>query len=350
MTGKLVCVTGAAGYIASHVVQQLLAKGYRVRGTVRNVNDEKLKFLREIGANAEENARLELVEADLLKEGSFDKTVEGCDVVMHTASPFLLGKVSKPQEQLVDPAVKGTTNVLNAVAKAPTVKRVILTSSTVAIYGNPGERGIGHVFTEDDWNISSKLDTDPYSLSKRLAEEAAWELAKKQSQYDLVTINPSLVFGPSLSGRTDSQSVQLFDAYFNGKYRTGVANLVFGIVDVRDVARAHILAMETPSAKGRYITSGGSYSMLEIADKLRAKYGNKYPLPCSTVPKFLLYIVGPIIGGISWDFISNNVNIPTLFDNSKSKRELALDYTPIETTLIDMAESLMDKGVIARKS
>eukprot|EP00002_Diphylleia_rotans_P032941 TRINITY_DN6964_c0_g1_i1.p1 TRINITY_DN6964_c0_g1~~TRINITY_DN6964_c0_g1_i1.p1 ORF type:complete len:352 (-),score=83.49 TRINITY_DN6964_c0_g1_i1:117-1172(-) len=343
----IVVVTGATGYIASHIVQQLLEKGYTVRATARNPS--KTDTIKHLTSLSGADERLKFYAADLLDEGSFDAAVDGADVVIHTASPFAVGKVSNPQAFFIDPAVKGTKNVLTSVAKFPSVKRVVLTSSCIAVYGSPTERGENHLFTEADWNQHSTLDNDPYGLSKRLAEEAAWEMAKAQTNYKLVVVNPGLVIGPTLSGRSDSASVTILADLLNGKYRSGTAALSIGVVDVRDVARAHIEAMNNPNAQGRYICIDRSLWMMDIANILREKYPT-YPLPTSVSPKFLLYIVGPLLAGLSWSFISSSIGYELRLDNQKIKSELAFEFTDIKKAILDMAENLHEYGIVAKRA
>jgi len=174
VTHKPVLVTGASGFVATYVIKLLLQKGYKVRGTVRSVKDAqtKYKYLYDLD---QKGGHLELVEANLLEEASFDQHCLGVDYVMHVASPFIISPKDS-QKDLVDPAIKGTLAVLNAVSKAGTVKRVILTSSCVAIVDSPKE---GHLYTEADWNDDSRLDKNPYYYSKVVAERAAWKFMEE---------------------------------------------------------------------------------------------------------------------------------------------------------------------------
>lgn len=341
-----ILVTGASGYIASWIVLQLLEQSYKVHAAVRNKSkvdkiDHLLKMQEKYGQN------LKLYEADLLKDGSFAKAMEGCEVVIHTASPFQLN-VKDVEKELVAPALEGTRNVLKQANQTPTVKRVVLTSSCAAIYGDAmdlqkTEKG---VFTEAHWNSSSTMKHEPYSYSKTIAEQEAWKIQKQQNQWDLVVINPSFVMGPSLSKRKDGESVAFMIQMLSGGFKTGVPNLTFGYVDVRDVAAAHVLAATKPEAKGRHILSQGSYSMLEVANILRKEFGSRFQLPTMEVPKFLMYIVGPIMAGMSWDYITKNIALPLIFDNSYSKENLGLTYRNIETTFKEHAEQLIEIGEV----
>ncbi|KAF7135018.1 hypothetical protein RHSIM_Rhsim08G0181700 [Rhododendron simsii] len=194
--GKVVCVTGASGYIASWIVKLLLDRGYTVKGTVRSLSDpKKMDHLLSLHGAKE---RLQLFEANLMEEGSFDSVVDGCECVFHTASPVFL-ESSNPQDELIKPAVKGTQNVLGSCAKVPSIKRVVLTSSMASVAFNSRPRNPDVVidetwFSDPVYCEESKLF---YHLSKTLAEDAAWKFARENG-IDLVTINPGFVFGPLL--------------------------------------------------------------------------------------------------------------------------------------------------------
>lgn len=338
-----VLVTGGSGYIASWLVQQLLEQGYKVNATVRNKSKiAKVDHL--LGLQKKFVGKLKLYEADLLKEGTFKDAMQGCELVIHTASPFKVN-VKDAQKELIDPALKGTRNILNQVNETPTVKRVVLTSSVAAIYGDAAdiEKTKEGLFTEEYWNRTSSLKHQPYSYSKTLAEKEAWKLQKEQSRWDLVVINPSFVMGPSLSNRTDGESTDFMIQLLSGSFKTGVPYLSFGFVDVRDVAAAHILAGTKEAASGRHITCATSKTMLEAAVILRKEFGNKYQLPSRELPKFLMYLVGPL-AGFSWKFVRNNVGIPMAFDNSYSKKDLGLVYRDLSETFKDQVDQLVESG------
>ncbi|XP_078151960.1 phenylacetaldehyde reductase-like isoform X2 [Carex rostrata] len=198
MSEKLVCVTGGSGYIASWLVKLLLQRGYTVRASVRDPSDpNKTEHLRALDGASE---RLHLYKANLLEEGSFDAAIAGCVGVFHTASPCLLNvNETNFQAELIDPAVKGTLNVLRSCVKASSVKRVVMTSSMASINYNERAQSPDVVvdetwFSDPDFCVRSKLW---YQLSKILAEEAACKFSK-QTGVELVTINPGLVIGPLL--------------------------------------------------------------------------------------------------------------------------------------------------------
>lgn len=336
---RTILVTGGTGYIGSWVVKYLLEDGNTVRLTLRNKDKvEKYNFLVDIALKA--GAKLEIWEADLLKEGSFDAAAEGCDMVFHLASPFTL-KFKDAQTELILPALKGTENVLNAATKSKTVKRVVLTSSVAAIHGDNidmKEQGLTE-FTENNWNTTSSPTHQPYSYSKTLAEKKAWEIEATQNQWSLVVINPSFVMGPSLEKTSNSGSIQFMKDLIGGTYRAGAPDLNFGFVDVRDVAKAHILAAENPSANGRHILCERTMSMVELVDIIKKAFPNKYKLPIMKAPKFLMFIIGWMFG-LSGKFISRNIGHKISLNSSKSKEALGLDYYPIEESIKEMIKAM----------
>ena len=234
---------------------------------------------------AELPGTLELRRADLLDEGCFDSIVDGAGVVLHTASPVVVGKVKDPFSEVIEPAVRGTENVLASVGRSDSVRRVVFTSSIAAIFGDAAdiEDTPNGVFTEDSWNRTSTPKHQTYSYSKRVAEERAWAIAGRQRQWSLVSINPGFVFGPSQTPRVDSESIRLMRRFVRGGFRVGVPDTHIAFVDVRDVARAHVEAAVREDASGRYIVVSECRSMLEIGQMLERRFGDAYPFPATDV-------------------------------------------------------------------
>ena len=344
ITSKPVCVTGASGFIAAHIVRELLLEGYSVRGTVRK-SPKNYPFLLSLPGAAE---RLELVEADLLGEGAYDKAVAGCEVVMHTASPYVIN-VKNPQTDLVDPAVNGTETVLDSCVKSGSVKRVIFTSSIAAITDEPDSR---KVFTEKDWNTMSSLDRNPYHYSKTLAERAAWDfIMRKRPNFDLVAINPFMVIGPSL-GPALNTSNQIIRDIMIGIY-PGIMDINWGFVDVRDVAKAHLLAMETDSASGRYLCSGEAMHMRELVGHLKSSGFATYSLPkvdlsgkAGTLLMKLLSFTQPKNTGT---YIRTNIGQTMRVDNRKIKRELGISFIPAKESIIEAIKDMVKWGHLPPK-
>lgn len=344
-------VTGATGYVAGWLITELLKNGVTVHAAVRNPNDER-KVAHLKATSERMNTPIKFFKADLLEDGSYAEAMEGCELVYHTASPFT-SNYKDAQKELIDPAVKGTENVLKQANQADTVKRVVLTSSCAAIYTDCTDVAAapGGVLTEKVWNETASLQHQPYSYSKTLAEKKAWEIVKGQSQWDLVVINPSLVMGPATNiGTATSESMTLLKQMGDGTMKSGVPNMGVGIVDVRDLAKAHYNAGFIATANGRNIISGHNSSFLEVAQILNNKYGSKYPVPKKALPKWLLMLIGPSVNkSITRKFVRNNVNLSWKADNTKSREELSMNYRPLQETMIDSFEMLIKEKLVKEK-
>jgi nucleoside-diphosphate-sugar epimerase len=348
---KPVMVTGATGYVAGWLVKKLLEEGITVHAAVRNPDKkDKVAHLDKIAAAS--SAEIKYFKADLLEEGAYAEAMKGCEVVFHTASPFT-SNFKDAQRDLVDPAVKGTANVLNSAKSTPSVKRIIVTSSVAAIYTDAidAENAPGGILTEDIWNTTSSLEYQPYSYSKVMAEKKAWEIAESQDQWDLVTVNPSLVMGPMLNaGGTTSESFSILKSIGDGTMKMGVPQMGIGLVDVRDVADAHFQAAFTPEAHGRYITSAHNTDFLKMAETLLPKYGDNFPLPTKAIPKWLLMLIGPMADKrFTRPFIKKNVNRNFQADNAKIQKELGIKFRPMQETMEDSFQVLVDDGILKAK-
>ncbi len=344
---KPVMVTGATGYVAGWLVKELLDAGITVHAPVRNPdNPEKLKYLNELAKNS--TGKIVYFKADLLAEGSYDEAMKGCELVFHTASPFT-SAVKDPQKDLVDPALLGTRNVLNSVNKTDSVKRVVLTSSCAAIIGDAKDclsypNGIA---TEEQWNETSTLDHQAYSYSKTVAEKEAWKINEAQNRWDLVVINPSLVLGPGINPNGTSESFNIVKMLADGQMKMGAPDMRIGAIDVRDLGKAHFRGGFTPEAKGRHIVSAEHTSLLELGKSLREKYGDQYPFPKKTLPKWLVWLAAPA-SGLKRKMVSNNIGYDWKVDHSKSKKELGMEYTPIKTSITDFFEQMVEAGTFKK--
>jgi nucleoside-diphosphate-sugar epimerase len=345
---QTVLVTGAAGYLASWVVQDLLKNGHTVHGTVRSLADSaKLQHLQTLAR--QHPGRLHLFEADLLKPHSFDDAISGCSVVIHVASPYFIDKPKDVQRQLVTPAVQGTLNVLASVEREPGVTRVVLTSSVAALYDNACDlaRVSEHMVREEDVNPNTDAHHNSYAYSKTCAEQAAWALQRQQQRWELVTIHPGAIFGPSLSSRADATSVDMAVQFLNGSFRSGVPGLTLGLVDVRDVALAHTRAALSPQAKGRYIVVAQSLRLLEMAKLMHVQAaGLKNKLPRNEAPKWLMWLLAPWVG-LERRYVARNVGFDIRFDNTRSKADLGLVYRSPEQTLNHQIAQIVADGLVA---
>lgn len=343
-----ILVTGATGYLASWIVFQLLDDGFTVHATVRSLN-EQAKYQHLLDIQHHTRGRLKLFEADLLQDGSFDEAIKNCELVIHTASPFRLNGVKDPEQELIQPALQGVRNLFFAAGESGSVKRIVQTSSIAAMVGDCAEikelpQGC---VNESCWNHSSDFDHQPYPFSKTIAEQEAWRLVEKQSDFDLVVINPGLILGPSLSKRSDSTSIELMIQLFSGKYRRGVPTGAQAVVDVRDAARAHIIAGFTPEARGRHLTAAHLKDFLQIAEVIKQQYPNT-SLPSHYLPKWLFVAVGPF-AGYRRKFISRNIGYDFFFDNSFVRTNLKIDFRPFEQTITDHFLQLINDKLIPDK-
>nr|GAT52696.1 D-lactaldehyde dehydrogenase [Mycena chlorophos] len=335
-TGK-VLVSGANGYVAAWVVRALLEAGFSVRGAVRS--QEKGAHLAKMFASYGDKFELAVV-PDIMKEGAFDEAVKGVDAIEHTASPFHFH--SDDPADYLDPAINGTTGILRSALKfAPTVKRVVVTSSAAAVVGNHFTQAVT-TLSETDWNDDSvKLveeqgreapNGDKYRASKTLAERAAWTFVnehKSTISWDLVCLNPPLVLGPTIHELTSPSALNTSMHLMYTAFRT--PDFTGGIplwVDVRDLATAHVRSLTTPEAGGeRFIVSRGAYKWQDFLDAI----------PVSKKSPSGPYITGTPGSG-------KNATYPILLDASKSQRVLGMRYRGEDETARDVVADWEARG------
>lgn len=322
MSAPLTLVTGANGFIAGHLVRRLIARGCRVRGTVRTPAPD---------------APFESVIADLVTPGAFDAAVRGCDIVFHAASPYQLN-ARDPQRDLVDPAVDGTLNVLRACQRAASVTRVVLTSSMAAITDEPDG---SHELSERDWNERSSLTRNPYYYSKVMAERAAWAfMERERPSFSLVAINPFMVIGPSFSPHLNTSN-EIFVALLAGRY-PALFDIAWGFTDVRDVAEAHLRAAFTPGAHGRYLCAGDVVDMRAVADQLRREgWDTRGKVPTWTMPRGLARLAALTQRSGVRQYLRTHIGRHPRYTTEKIRADLGVTFRPatesIHDTLVDLA-------------
>jgi nucleoside-diphosphate-sugar epimerase len=330
MTRSLILVTGASGFVATHVISVFLAAGYRVRGTVRS--EAKAKSTAAIFPQYTSQLSFVIV-PDISTPNAFDEAVKGVDGVIHTASPFVLN-VKDNKTDLLDPAINGTLNILNAVHQyAPTVKRVVITSSFASILDLSKGNRPGYTYTDADWNpatydeaLASSDGAFVYCASKKLAEEAAWSFVRTKSPgFSLATICPPMVYGPAIqpveslkSLNTSSEDIYRF---MNGSTEKVGLNGFWAYADVRDVAQAHLKAFEHKDG-GRFFVTGGNFTYKQVVATLNTVDG----IDKTRVAKDDPELVWPEVYKV---------------DNSKSRRELGIEFKSIQESIRDTAEQLL---------
>ncbi len=337
----LVLVTGGSGYIGSFCVAALLEEGWRVRTTVRNAL--KIESLQEsfgkIGVDA---SKLEFRIADLNFDPGWDDAVAGAEYVIHVAAP-VPAIDPKNDDELIRPMRDGTLRVLKAARKAR-VKRVILTSSASAIVYGRGARLTPA--TETDWtDETNRADSAPYDRAKTIAERAAWAWRSAEGgAMELVSINPSFVLGPVL-GADFSASLELIKKLLNGSV-PALPRVGLTLVDVRDIAKLHLLAMTSPSAAGqRYIGAGEFFWIRDIAKTLKRGLGEAArKVPTRSAPDWAVRLVGlfdPIIRSRTFE-----LGVERRVSSAKAQRDLGWTARPAAESILDAARSLIAQGLI----
>ncbi len=329
--GELVCVTGAAGYVGSHVVRELLEQGFQVRATVRDPKDEKKTAHLRAFPHASE--RLELFGADLEQAGAFHAALAGVKHLVHTASAVQLA-AKDPQREIVDVAVNGTKNALGA-ALEQGVERVVMTSSVAAVAGD--DHAPDYRFSERDWNDTATVKSDAYATSKVHAERAARALvAGKPVRF--VAMLPSLVLGPVLAEPHLRTSPVVLHELLKGAW-PGIPNLHFGVIDVRDLARAHVRAITLPEPSDRYLCSAAPMGLRAMGEVLR-QVCPRAKTPKRGLPDVLMYATALFDKRLTFGFLRKNLGRAPDFDSSRMRAELGIAPRPVHETVADTAKSI----------
>ena len=346
-SGHTVLVTGATGYIARHVVTQLLDAGHTVRGTARRAEAEAglRADLTPFLADPRTINRFSLVVADLGDDAGWDDAAQGCTHVCHVASPLPAGEPKNPDD-VIRPAVDGTLRVLRAAASAG-VQRVVLTSSIAAVLYGVDRRG--KVFTEADWSNPDAKHIGTYEKSKTLAERAAWAFVAGPDArgMQLATINPGLVVGPMLGSEasTSNEAVRKLMA----RELPACPDLTYAFVDVRDVAAAHVAALTAPGAAGqRHLCAIDSRSLREVAAILARDYRPQgYRVPTGKLPGWALRLTAKVDKTAAMAL--HDLGNPQRVDNTRVRELLGRPLRDLEEMTLAMAASLVHYGHVRPK-
>jgi nucleoside-diphosphate-sugar epimerase len=340
---SLVLVTGASGFIGMHCILELLRAGYRVRGTLRTPSrGDKIRrtMAKHLGREVPE---LEFVKADLMKDEGWAEATRGCTYVLHIASP-LPRQPPKHEDELIVPARDGALRVIRAAADSG-VRRVVMTSSVAAvIYGHA--RDGSEVYDEQNWSVLTD-DVGAYEKSKTIAEKAAWDLVESMpgdERIELVTVNPGLVLGPILDDDygTSGEVVRKLMT----REMPGCPDIGWAMVDVRDVAMAHLAAMTHPDAVGqRFVCAIEHASMLDVARILERHFEDRgYKIPTRRIPGFVLK-------GVALFDKTAKLAVHELGKRQDVSHQRATDvlgWQPrgLEEMVVSMGESLVEHGVV----
>jgi len=334
MPATRVLVTGGSGFIAGHCILQLLEQGYAVRATLRSLGRQAAvrAVLEESGMA--DGHRLSFVAADLMSDPGWAEAMRDVDYVLHVASPVQPGHVTN-EDDLIVPARSGTLRVLRA-ARAAGVRRVVLTSAFHAVsWGHPHD---GHIFTDDDWTILDGPGVDAYAKSKTLAERAAWDFVAGEAE--LVALLPVAVMGPVMGGAVSGAN-HLIQRILDGGM-AAFPHLYIPVVDVRDVAAAHLLAMTTPEAAGqRFLLSNGPAIAL-------SEIGALIKVPRRTVPD----IVVRAAAVFNREFRPYVPDLGYAKKTSNAKARRVLGWTPRkpEEAIVAAADSIVRVRSVGRSS
>lgn len=332
-----VLVTGGSGYIAGFLIKLLHERGWTIRTTVRDLAKEAPT---RAALGIADTERLRFFAADLTDDAGWAEAVAGCSHVAHVASPFPAGRVT--DAMLVPPARDGALRALRF-ARDAGVRRFVLTSSMAAIAYGAGEK---EVFTEADWTDPDARGVAPYIKSKTIAERAARDwMTREGGTMEFVSVNPSTVLGPVLSDDL-STSIQFVSRLLDGSV-PGVPRLGFAVVDVRDLAELHRLALETPGLAGeRFIGAGQWMWMGEVAGLLRSRLGDRASkVPRRRLPDWLMRVLGLFDGSIAQ--VTGELGRTRAADARHAEEVLGWRTRPAKDTILDTAESLFEKRVVS---
>jgi dihydroflavonol-4-reductase len=337
---QLVLVSGISGFIARHCAVDLLNAGYAVRGTVRSL--QRAAEVKDSLARHADVARLEFVAADLESDAGWDAAAAGCAHVLHVASPFP-ARQPRDEQDLVRPAVQGTLRVLRAAIKAGAQRFVQTSSMAAVVYGHPPQRTAP--FTAADWTRVDQPGVTAYTKSKTLAERAARELVERERPaLHYSSVNPGLVLGPALD-RDVGTSADLIRMFLKGKY-PGAPRMSIPVVDVRDVARMHRLALETAAPSGgRFLGSADCLWLLQIAAAIRDDLGPAARrVPIRELPDWAVRLAGLFdpAARLAVPELGKQVRV----DNSATRRTLGIEFIPAPEAAAAMARSLIDLKLV----
>ena len=334
-----VLVTGASGYIGSHVVANLLSKGMKVRATVRDSSDpERVGHLESLPVS--DGGGLEIVEMDLLDSESVQRAVADCQSVIHTAAVVVL-KSKRAQEEIVDPSVVGTRNILDAIDASSTVRSLIHTSSTAAI--RPSSWEDGQTLTTDTWADDATIEENPYGLAKYSAEKLVrdWH-SSTESPVRMVTINPCVVLGPPLSKRHLRGSPSFLMMLLRREIPF-VIPMHISIVDVRDVAEAHVRALTMGEDAGRYLVVSGQMWWKEIARAIKAE-NPTLRVPTRQIPYSLSLIVSMFHPRVSLSWARMHLGKRLFWDSSPAQRDLGMSWREPRDSVLDTIPPILENG------
>ena len=325
---KKVFISGGSGYIALHTIILLLQKNYSVVTSVKDKSKITLvkKCLKE---NNVDISKIEFYVLDLLDDQGWEEALKGCECVLHMASPVIPGNVD--MDLLVKPAVEGMNRCLNAAIKNK-AKKFILTSSYAAIYGNSKNK-----LSDNDWTDLNRKDLMPYEISKTKSELGMWEKVKNaEYQIDACSINPVLVLGPSISGVISMSNKQVLNRILRLPF---IPKISLPIVGVRDVANAHLMAMENKNSNGkRFLISEKTVDLIHIAKILKF---NKMNVSTLVIPNFIVRFLSFFVPSLRT--IAKRLNKTDFLETQNSKSILGFHPNSVDKEIVESVLQIHSK-------
>jgi nucleoside-diphosphate-sugar epimerase len=338
---NIVVVTGASGFIGSHIVSNLLLKGRNVRATVRDLNDSsRVSHLRKLPIN--DNGSLVIIEMDLFDTNSVDDAINGAIDVIHTAAAVII-RSKNPQRDIVDPSIIGTQNVLNAIERSGSVKNYVHTSSTAAI--RPASWTNGEILTSETYADDAKITTNPYGLAKYSAEMLVrdwYNNMNPEFRPRMITIHPCMVFGPPLSPRHLHGSLAIIMMLVKRKLPV-LLPMQISIVDVRDVAEIHVLALNNGKDGGRYLTVAGEMMMAEMADVLRESYPTR-KWPKLVLPYKIAIIISALHPKVSISWARTHLKNKLYWNSEPASKDFKIIWRNPKDTITETIPNIIDNN------
>jgi len=318
-------VTGANGFIAGHIILDLLKAGYIVRGTIRSLQDTKMDhFINHIPPQQRDHFHLFAL-PNLNQDIGFTEAFAGAEYIIHCAAPFTFTS-KDPENEVINPCMNGIRFSINAAVRGG-AKRYILISSLATLCGTQRSKNPNHIFTPDDWNDEMAI---PYTRGKTLSEKLFWEIAKETPQIEFVSLNPSVVLG-SIFDASKLTSVNFVYNIVNGSaVKDGVSAFTFGAIDVKDVSESTVKSLTNNKVVGKRVIlcHRGNYSGLMIAKLVEDNFPGEFVLP---------------------DKVKNNQTVNIIehgYDNSLAIELLGRDLIPMSQTVRDTVNTLKEKGLV----
>ena len=329
---KNILVTGGTSYIGKHCIAQLIEKGYNVRTTIRDISRSS-EVKSDLEKYLEKEISLDIFEADLLKDDGWNDAIKGCEAIIHIAGPFPVG-FEGGEKELTGPHEDGAMRVFK-LAKENGIKRIILTSSIASIWMDSTIDDTVRYIDENNWTNLSDTNLDAYTKGKALKEKAAWDFVAKDDSIKLTTILPSIVFGPGIGSPVRRGSLELFLMLIKNEMPVAPP-LKVGVVDVRDVAKMHIAALENDESIGkRMILAENTYWMKEICTMINK---NGHNAPTFTPPVFLVKFMANFDKTIRP--VKPLLGVDVNFNTDLARTILNYNPIPIEQTIKDTSDFL----------